>query len=105
MSHDSDWFGGTCDCSDVPCKWSVAEQRRLLAADAMRGRITSAYQKHHKQWPLGAYTDSVLGALDIRELALCEQGRVIVRPNVLYRFTVHRDCHSCYLLSTVYANE
>lgn len=35
----------------------------------------------------------------ITELRLCEQGRIILKPNILYRFTVDPTCRACMKLA------
>jgi len=41
---------------------------------------------------------------EIIELRLCETERLILRPNVLYRFTVASDCPRCTELGAIYMN-
>jgi len=36
------------------------------------------------------------------ELALCEQERLFLRPNALYRFVVHPSCERCAEIAALY---
>jgi len=40
--------------------------------------------------------------LDICELMLCESERLILRPNLLYRFTVDEECERCKQIANTY---
>lgn len=40
----------------------------------------------------------------IHELALCESGMVIPKPNELYRFVIVPNCDSCAKLAAVYSD-
>jgi len=45
-------------------------------------------------------TNVTLG--EVQEMALCEQGRVILRPNITYVFRVIEGCPKCAALAEVY---
>ncbi len=42
---------------------------------------------------------------DVIELAMCEQEHLILRPNRLYMFVVHKGCKRCEELAKVYETE
>ncbi len=39
---------------------------------------------------------------EVVEMALCEAARVFLKPNVLYRFTVHTGCGDCTRAASPY---
>lgn len=61
----------------------------------------------HHSTPEGraAIADIISERDDVQELALCEAGRIMLRPGVRYRFTVRPGCEACAKAAEPYQDE
>lgn len=87
-SETSDYFVGYCDlpnCTERPCLSSVAAQEKLERAERLRGKLVTAYHRHHNYWPQARFIDAVIAVLENHP----------DRPPS----NAHHDCPSCELLS------
>lgn len=65
-SETSDYFVGYCDipnCTERPCLSCVAAQKRFERAERLRGKLITAYHRHHGTWPQRAFIDDIVSVL------------------------------------------
>lgn len=51
--------------------------------------------KHYSKSQIKDKVDSKESEQEITELCLCESRKLVLRPNLLYRFKVYEDCADC----------
>lgn len=66
----------------------------MIDRDYHEHQIALAEKEERKKRDLENYWRSSHDP-EVMQMALCEQERVILRPNILYRFVVHPGCPKC----------
>jgi hypothetical protein len=78
---------------------------QLTPKNAVNGARPHVGQTSDTTRELGRQPDGNEPTEPIITMALCEQNKVFLRPNILYRFVIMADCGDCAIQAACYTKD